>query len=146
MGSYPCTSNIPIKCTFYKGVGSPYAQNQIFLYDRIMVTFLDLTYSTVPFHIIVPDTQINSNNNYFYYQLGLYNRLTKDWSFTYSGDFYRTSSAWTSTSASPDVNLAADITGKAGAYRQNVSIAVYYTQPTSASKAFVILSTQWSFF
>jgi hypothetical protein len=124
MQTYPCTSNLPVICTLYNGVGTPYAQNQIFLYDRIAVTFLDSTYATTPFHIIIPDTQINANNNYFYYQIGFYNLLNKDWLFSYSGSYYRVSSSWISTPAGSLNTTMADISGKAGSYRKNVSIVI----------------------
>lgn len=124
MQAYPCTSNIPIKCTFYSGAGLPYNQNQVFLYDRVAVTFLDATYSSVPFHIIIPDTQINANNNNFYYQVGFYNLLYKDWLFSYGGTYSRASGSWTSAATGAVTTLSADVSGKAGSYRKNVSLIV----------------------
>jgi hypothetical protein len=146
MQTYPCTSNIPVTCTFYSGAGLPYNQNQIFLFDRIAVTFLDQSYSTTPFHIIIPDTQINANNNYFYYQIGFYNLLNKDWLFSYAGSYYRWSGSWTSSATGVSAALGADISGKAGSYRKNVSLAVYNSGIQLGGESFVILSTYWSFF
>ncbi len=124
MQTYPCTSNIPVKCTFYSGAGSPYNQNQIFLYDRIAVTFLDTSYSSTPFHIIIPDTQINANSNNFYYHIGFYNLLNKDWLFSYAGTFSRSSGSWISNPTGVVTTLSADVSGKAGSYRKNVSLIV----------------------
>lgn len=146
MQTYPCTSNIPIKCIFYSGAGSPYNQNQIFLYDRIAVTFLDTSYSSVPFHIIIPDTQINANNNNFYYNIGFYDVLTKDWLFSYGGNYYRWMGYWISSPTGSVTTLSADISGKAGSYRKNVSLIVQNGGAQTGGESFVILSTQWSFF
>lgn len=146
MQSYPCTSNIPVSCTYYQGAGSPFNQTQIFLYDRVAITFLDTSYSSTPFHIIVPDTQINTNNKYFYYQIGFYNQVNKDWLFSYAGTYSRTSINWISTPTGSDTNMIADITGKAGAYRTNVSVVIYNSGIVTGGQTFAVLSTQWSFF
>ena len=76
--AYPCTSNIPITCIFYAGT---YGNNQPVRFDRIAVTFLDNSYSTKPFHILLPDMQLNQYNTYFYAFAGFYNLLTKDWQY-----------------------------------------------------------------
>lgn len=146
MQNYPCTSNIPVICTFYQGAGSPYNQTQIFLFDRIAITFLDTSYSTTPFHIIIPDTQINANNNYFYYQVGFYNLITKDWLFSYAGQYYRGSGSWSAAATGVVASMGTDIQGKAGSYRTNVSVVVYNSGIVTGGKSFLILSTQWSFF
>jgi hypothetical protein len=122
MQSYPCTSNIPVSCSYY--IGNTGGLNQIFMYDQIAVTFLDSSYRTTQFHIIIPDTQINQVSSYFYYYAGFYSLLTKDWQYYYSSSSYRASSGWTSSPNGQIATMAADISGKAGAYRNNVSVVV----------------------
>jgi len=139
---YPCASNIPVKCTFLIGWLDTYAK--IYVQDRIMVEFLDLSYASKPFHIIFPDTNIGSTKR-FYYQLGFYNLLTKDWNFIYMGTFSRDSIYWVSTPTNITATLSADVTGKAGSYRNNVRLSV--ANPGAIlDLSFIILSTQWSFF
>ena len=71
MQPYPCTSNIPISCTYYQGNSGSY--NQIFMLDKVGVTFLDTSYATTPFHIIIPDTLLYWNNRNVYFYAGFYN-------------------------------------------------------------------------
>lgn len=142
--SYPCTSNIPIQCTYY--IGNVGGYNQIFMYDRIAVTFLDLSFKTTPFHILIPDMQINQNNDYVYCFTGFYDLLTKDWQFVSAYNFYRQWNYWIPTPNGVLSTFGADIQGKAGSYRNNVSIAVYNNGIQLGGKTFLFLSTQWSFF
>ena len=145
MQSYPCSSNIPIQCTYY--IGNAWGSNQIFYYDRISVTFLDNSYRTTNFHIIIPDTYINQNSVHFYYFLGFYNKLTKDWQYnTYSYYYYRNWDYWISSPYDYVSLLAADISGKAGAYRNNVSVTVGNNNIETGGQSFLFLTTQWSFF
>ena len=75
----------------------------------------------------LPDTNTGWTKTY-YYQLGFYNQLTKDWIFKYTGTFHRDNIWWISSTAQLaaklKTDLTADITGKAGSYRNNVRITV----------------------
>lgn len=126
MDPYPCASNIPVRCTYL--IGWRDAGTIINLMDRIMVEFLDTTYATKPFHIIFPDTYTGSWTTTYYYQLGFYNQLTKDWIFKYTGFFHRDGIWWITTTqdlaATLTTNLTADITGKAGSYRNDVRLTI----------------------
>jgi hypothetical protein len=144
MDVYPCTSNIPVLCKYY--IGNTGGLNQIFMYDRIAVTFLDESYRSTNFHIIVPDTQINQISSDFYYYAGFYSLLNKDWQYYYGSSFSRISSGWISTPTGVVSTMAADISGKAGAYRSNVSVTVVNSGIQLGGKSFLLLSTQWSFF
>ena len=146
MQAYPCTSNIPIQCTYYAGMASVSGYNQIFMYDRIAVTFLDSSFKTTPFHILIPDMQINQKNNYIYCFTGFYDLLTKDWQFTSANNYYRQWNYWIPSPNGVISTLGADIQGKAGSYRNNVSIAVYNSGIQQGGRTFLFLSTQWSFF
>jgi hypothetical protein len=46
------------------------------MYDRVAVTFLDSSYKNTAFHILLPDMQLNQNNDYIYYFAGFFNLLT----------------------------------------------------------------------
>lgn len=144
MEPYPCTSNIPIRCTWYQGnVGS---YNQIFMLDRVVVTFLDTSYGTTPFHIIVPDLAINMQTKTIYYFGGSYNILTKDWSFVYANSITRNWNFWSASPTGVLTAMRADITGRAGSYRRNVSVSLFNNAITTGGTSFLLLSTQWSFF
>lgn len=144
MDAYPCTSNIGITCQLFYGQTN--GANQIFWYDQIVVTFTTTEYSTKNFHILIPDMQIAQYENYFWYHIGFYNIVNKDFTYIYSGNYYRTSTSW-SSSITSNSNFYADITGKAGAYRNNVTVYVSNTGgKTTGDSSFIILCTQWSLF
>jgi hypothetical protein len=42
--------------------------------------------------------------------------------------------------------MRADITGRAGSYRRNVSVSLFNNAITTGGTSFLLLSTQWSFF
>jgi len=94
-----------------------------------MVEFLDRNFSTTPFHIIFPDTNTGYTRDY-YYQIGFYNLLTKDCLFKYYAKFTRNNPSWISNPLVPSNNLTADITGRAGSYRNNVKIVVFNPAPS----------------
>lgn len=121
MATYPCASNIAVKCTYL--IGWVNAANAIQLQDRVMVEFLNQDYRTKPFHIVFADTNIRVTRTY-YYQLGFYNQLTKDWTFKYYDTFSRADSYWYNTPTNHTSTLTADITGKAGSYRSGVRITL----------------------
>ena len=114
--------------------------------DRVAVRFLDDSFKTTNFHIILPDTQTVQTQTIFYYMLGFYNKLNKDWSFEYANRWYRNSGNYYTSPSHTQVNLGADIVGKAGSYRNNVSVSVYNSYTQTGASSFVILSTKWSFF
>jgi len=142
MDRYPCISNIPVRCTYFEGWLNN--GNIINLQDRIMVEFLDTSYSNKPFHIIFPDTNTGFTRTY-YYQLGFYNLLTKDWTFLYQGRYHRDDIYWISSPTAVTAAFSADITGKAGSYRNGVKITVANPGAT-LGLAYIIFSTQWSFY
>ena len=119
--AYPCTSNIPITCTFY---AVTYGNNQPVRFDRVAVTFSDNSYSTKPFHILLPDMQMNQYDNYVYAYAGFYDTLKKDWQYFSAENYYRYWGYWTSTEAGIISTMGTDITGKAGSYRSNVSVTI----------------------
>jgi hypothetical protein len=85
--------------------------------------------------------------NYFWYHLGYYNLLTKDYTYSYSGTYSRPGSNWiTSGGITSNANFYADISGKAGSYRNNVSVYVNNPSITLGANSFILLCTQWSFF
>jgi hypothetical protein len=95
---------------------------------RIAITFLDLSYKTTPFHILIPDMSINQNSHQYYLHVGFYSKLNKDWLFSSAESYQRSWPSWVSNPSSSGTlltSMGADITGKAGAYRNNVSVNVY---------------------
>lgn len=137
MASYPCTSNIGVTCQYFKGQVN---WNQLLTLDQIVATFTDTVYATTNFHLLIPDIQTSQQNNYFWYHIGLYNTKTKDYSYTYSNYFYRSSSNWpTSVTSSP--TFQADIVGKAGSYKDNVAVTVYNPSINTGGTSFIFLCT-----
>lgn len=142
MDAYPCASNIPISCQYLIGFTG---NNQLIWFDKVVVTFKNTAYSTTNFHIVLPDMQVAQYENHFWYHVGFYNQLTKDYTYSYSGRYYRTWSYWTN-SVSNDTSFYADITGKAGSYRNNVTVYVSNPSIVLGANSFVILCTGWSLF
>ena len=134
---------MPIECTYYSG---QQGESRYFTNDRVVVRFTDDSYKTTNFHIVIPDTQTSQQQTMFYYQLGYYNLLNKDWSFEYSSRWYRNSGNYYTSPQHNQPSLGADIVGKAGSYKNNVSVTVYNSYTQTGSSSFVIFSTKWSFF
>ncbi len=142
MDPYPCSSNIAVSCQYFQGLTG---SDQLVWFDKVVVTFSNTDYSTKNFHILLPDMQTGQYNNYFWYHIGYYNLLTKDYTYDYSGRYYRVWYDWLS-SVSTYSSFYADITGKAGSYRNNVSIYVYNPSINTGASSFIILCTNWSLF
>jgi hypothetical protein len=141
--AYPCTSNLGVTCEYWTGITG---NNQNYWNPRVVVRFKDASYATTKFHLLIPDTPDAQYNNYHWFKLGVYNKLTKDYTFTYAGQNYRQWNYWaTSLAASPALN--AGIVGKAGSYKQNMTVNVYNPNPvTNPVDSFILLCTQWSLF
>ena len=88
------------------------------------VTFSDNSYLTTPFHILLPDMQINQYSNHVYALAGYYDTLKKDWQYFSTESYYRYWEYWTSIEAGAISTMGCDITGKAGSYRSNVSVTI----------------------
>ena len=147
MDSYPCTSNIAISCQFFYGLNSN-GWNQLSFYDRVVVSFSNTDYSTKKFHILIPDMQTSSYSNYvnFWYHVGYYYFISKDYSYSYSGNYNRHAGNWNNSIAA-DANFSADITGKAGSYRSNVTVYVSNQGGiNTGGNSFVLMCTNWSLF
>jgi hypothetical protein len=83
--------------------------------------------------------------NIFWYHVGLYNFVTKDYTYSYSGSYSRNNIYWTN-GLSTNSYFYADITGKAGSYRKNVTIFVNNTMINLGGISFVMICTNWSLF
>ena len=138
---YPCTSNIGVSCQFMQGK----QDSRCFWMDHIVVRFTDNLYATTKFHVLIPDVPYAQYNNYHWYHVGVYDKVTKNYDLLYSGRHYRQWNYWT-TSVSASAALTADIVGKAGSYRQNVSINVYNPTISTGDSSYLLMSTQWSLF
>jgi hypothetical protein len=90
----------------------------------VAVTFSDNSYSTTPFHILLPDMQFNQYDNHVYALAGFYDTLKKDWQYYSTENYYRYWGYWISTEAAAITSMGCDITGKAGSYRSNVSVTI----------------------
>lgn len=147
MDPYPCTSNIAISCQFFYGPDNN-GFTQLSFYDRVVVKFANTDYSTKNFHILIPDMQKSQYSSYnnFWYHIGVYSIASKDYSFTYSGNYNRFWSSWSSV-VPTDASFYADVTGKAGSYRNNVSIFVSNTASiNTGGNSFILICTNWSLF
>ena len=138
---YPCTSNIPITCEYLLG----YSNNRLDWMDKVVVRFNDSSYKTTKFHILIPDTQIANYHSYHWYNVGIYDKITKDFRFTYSQRYHRNNAYWYNY-VPTYTSLTADIVGKAGSYKKNTSINVYNPTITNGASSYVFMCTQWSLF
>jgi hypothetical protein len=145
MDPYPCTSNIAVTCQYFLGLSAVSGWTQVGFYDKIVATFSNTNYSTSKLHILIPDMQTAQYNNKFWYHVGLYNFVTKDYLFSHSGTYYRAWNLWSST-ITTNSYFYADITGKAGSYRKNVTIYVNDSMTSTGGNSFVIICTNWSLF
>jgi len=84
--------------------------------------------------------------NIFWYHVGLYNFVTKEYIYSHSGSYSRSSIYWTSTLSTTNSFFYADITGKAGSYRKNVTIYVNNSLINLGGISFVMICTNWSLF
>ena len=97
------------------------------------------------FHVIIPDTVVTASDNRYHYFLGAYNQLTKDIKYYYRNQYYRRSSGWQSTAVNEETTMLIDLEGKAGSYRDNVTVTVSGSLPTG-SYNFLVISSAWSLF
>lgn len=95
---------------------------------------------------MAPDMQINQNNNTVTVMAGFYDMLTKEWQYTFASNYYRFWTSWYPGSSGYVSTMAADISGKAGSYRNNVSVTIYDYSIQIGGLTFAFISTQWSFF
>lgn len=104
--------------------------------------------NTTNFHILIPDG-INNNGGsyyYYYYQLGIYNKLTKDYKYLYrNSGFYRNPS-WVGAGANNQATMTVDFQGKAGSYRNNVTITVSSSSVSTNYQSYVAIASTWSLF
>ena len=142
MDPYPCTSNIGVSCTFYDGQSG---WQQFSNVDNVVIRFKDTSYTSTKFHVMIPDTPIAQYNNYFWYHIGVYNKVTKDYNYIYSNRFYRQWNLWY-TSLTTYTQLTADIVGKAGSYKANTSVNVYNPSINTGADSYIFMCTQWSLF
>lgn len=89
--------------------------------------------------------QIAQYVNVFWYHVGLYNFVTKEYVYSYSGSYSRNSLYW-SSGLTQNSLFYADITGKAGSYRKNVTIFVNNSMINTGGISFVMICTNWSLF
>lgn len=85
------------------------------------------------------------SDNRYYFLLGVYNELTKDTKYYYRNQYYRRHSGWRSTPYNEQSTMQIDLEGKAGSYRNNVSITVTGNINTG-SHNFLVISSAWSLF
>ena len=136
-------SNIGVTCQYFDGqIGG---NNQLYWQRKVVATFTDNSYYTTNFHILLPDMPDGQHSTYYFYHIGIYNTLTKLYNFKYSARYYRAWNNWY-TSLSNYAALLADIDGKAGSYKDNVTVTVYNPTISTGGTSFLFMSTQWSLF
>ena len=142
MDPYPCTSNLAITCEYLLGYNG---NTRLDWMDKVVVRFNDTSYATTKFHVLIPDTQIADYHSYHWYHIGIYDKLTKDYSFTLSERYHRNNAYWYNT-VPAYTTLTADIVGKAGSYKMNTSVNVYNPTISNGANSYVFMCTQWSLF
>ena len=79
MDPYPCTSNIGVVCQFNTGQTTIY---QVYQLESVVIRFTTTAYASTPFHVLIPDTPAGQYSNYYWYHLGVYDKVTKDYSYS----------------------------------------------------------------
>ena len=110
-----------------------------------MIRFTDTAYTNSKFHVLIPDVPYAQYSNYHWYAVGIYDKVTKDYDLSHAGRHYRQWNYWY-TSLSASSALTADLTGKAGSYRQNMSVTCYNPTIDTGASSWLLMSTQWSLF
>ena len=113
--------------------------------DKVIIRFKDNSYTNTKFHVLIPDVQIAQYHSYHWYQVGIYDKITHDYSFTLAARYHRNSAYWVS-SFTANANLYAAITGKAGSYKQNMSVFVNNPTIVTGDYSWIFMCTQWSLF
>ena len=98
------------------------------------------------FHVIIPDSVLDRQVNYFYHFVGTYNKLTKDYNYYYMKDaFYRNN--WVvGVTGLMNSGLSVNFGGKAGSYRKNVTININNSNKYTGDFSFLCISTSWPFY
>lgn len=146
--AYPCTSNINVKCTFLLGHPDTASLEQVLEWDRVVITFPSNEENTKKFHVIIPDTPKTFSSNYYYHFVGVYNKYSKDYKFYYMNDaFVRSSWGYQAEIAGVlKPTLFVDFGGRAGSYRNNMTINIFNNVKNTGDFSFLCISTSWSFY
>jgi hypothetical protein len=101
--------------------------------------------------VIVPDTVHTFSDNYWFHFVGVYNKLTKDYTYLYMKNYFRryswgTGAAINNVTSVINTNLYVNFEGRAGSYRNNVTINVANSNRYTGDFSFLCISTSWKFY
>lgn len=151
--SYPCSSRNPIKCIYKRGIvanGDWWQMQRFTELERIDIFFLNgSTETTQNFQIIIPDSiSYNYPTDYYYYfyAIGIYNKLTKDIKYMYRNSGTYRYYNWISPTTNLQSTMYVDFQGKAGSYRTNVSLNVETSGVTTNYQSYIMISSSWQLF
>ena len=78
--------------------------------------------------------------------IGTYNKLTKDYKYMYRSADYIRSSSWSVAGSSNQAAMTVDMQGKAGSYRDNVSLTISTSGVSTNLLSYVVISSSWWLF
>lgn len=77
--------------------------------------------------------------------IGTYNTLTKTFNLIYGTSYQQRSNGWATTPSYVDASLYVDMEGKAGSYRQNVTVYINDANENGNYYSFLCFTTSWEF-
>jgi len=83
---------------------------------------------------------------YYYHYVGVYNNLTKDYKFYYGKNAFHRNSWPGPSPINVNRDLYISFGGRAGSYRNNVSININNPNKYTGDYSFLCISTSWSFY
>lgn len=78
--------------------------------------------------------------------LGTYNKLTKDIKYLHRNSGWYRNPGWTSPGSNNQPSMFVDLQGKAGSYRNNVTVTVSTSAVSTNYQSYVVISSSWSLF
>lgn len=99
--------------------------------------------------MIIPDgINVGSAGSYYnyFYMMGVYNKFTKVFTYYHRNSGFTRNPSWADLQTTQDTAMTVDFQGKAGSYRQNMSLNVVATNVLTGQNNYLVISSAWSFF
>lgn len=78
--------------------------------------------------------------------MGIYNKLTKDYFYMYRNTGFYRNTNFISEGSNNQPSITVDLQGKAGSYRNNVSVTMYSASVSTSYTSYVVISSSWYLF
>lgn len=82
----------------------------------------------------------------YFYMIGIYNTLTKVYTYKYRNSGFTRDPTWAILTSTLSTTMEVNFEGKAGSYKQNVTVSVDSADITLSQISYVVMSSAWSLF